>query len=132
MLVKHRNKLAIHAKRVTVMSRDHVMLRDMWAVLDPESPIGSRADDRKTSADVAAKRKKEQRVRDHRSIHKRIRAHKARGEKAIVRQGMIKGWRAIVEEDSSEDEDTLEARYPTNPDRLRGYYTSRKRQPAAN
>jgi hypothetical protein len=69
MLVKHRNKLAIHAKPVTVMSRDHVILHDMWAVLDPDSPIGSRGAEQRTSSDQAAKRKKEQRVRDNRSIH---------------------------------------------------------------
>src|SRR5579859_5747428 len=109
MFVKHRNKLTTHAKRVTVMSRDHVILRDMWAVLDPDSSIGSRGADQRTSSDQAANGKKEQRVRDNRSIHTRIQAHKVRGEKAIVKQGMIKGWRPIVEEDSREDEDPLEA-----------------------
>ena len=130
--VNHRNKLAIHAKRVTILPRDHVILRELWAVLDPNSAIGSHVSDQKTTSDQAAKRKQDQRVRDNESIHTQIRAHKDRGEKAIVKQGMIKGWRPIVEEDSSEDEDTLEARYPTDPDNLKGYYSLRKIPPAAN
>ncbi len=33
-------KLAIHAKRITVMDRDMRCLRDLWQTIDPESPIG--------------------------------------------------------------------------------------------
>jgi hypothetical protein len=34
-------KLAIHAKRQTVMNKDIHCLRDLWYSIDPTSPIGS-------------------------------------------------------------------------------------------
>lgn len=34
-------KLAIHAKRQTVMNKDIRCLRDLWYSIDPTSPIGS-------------------------------------------------------------------------------------------
>jgi hypothetical protein len=108
------------------MSRDHTILRDIWAILDPDSAISGRESGTKMSSDKATERKKEQRVRDNEKIHTLIRAHKVRGEKAIAKQGMIKGWRLIDEEDSSEDEDILEDRYPTDLDNLGKYFTSQR------
>lgn len=108
------------------MPRDSCILLDLWAVLDPDSAIGSRQTASKMLSDKAAQRKKDQRVRDNAKLQQLIRAHKVRGEKAIVKQGLLKGWRPIVEADSSEDEDMLEIRYPTDPAQLKGYYTTPK------
>ena len=35
-----RNKLAIHAKRVTIQPKDMSLLRDLWHSIDPTSPMG--------------------------------------------------------------------------------------------
>ena len=39
-IVDYRNKLAIHAKRVTIQAKDMSLLRDLWHSIDPLSPIG--------------------------------------------------------------------------------------------
>jgi len=39
-LAKSRQKLAIHAKRQTVMPKDMQCLCDLWKTIDPTSPIG--------------------------------------------------------------------------------------------
>jgi len=36
----YRNKLAIHAKRVTIQAKDMSLLRELWHSIDPVSPIG--------------------------------------------------------------------------------------------
>jgi histone H3/H4 len=35
-----RNKLAVHAKRVTIQPTDIHLLRDLWKTIDKDSPIG--------------------------------------------------------------------------------------------
>jgi histone H3/H4 len=45
-VLKVRNRLAIHAKRQTVMDRDMKLLRDLWKRINPDCAIG--ADDRAT------------------------------------------------------------------------------------
>ena len=39
-IVDYRNKLAIHAKRVTIQAKDMSLLRDLWHSIDLLSPIG--------------------------------------------------------------------------------------------
>jgi len=63
-----RNKLAIHAKRVTIQPRDMHLLRDIWNTIDGDCAIG--AEDTATkNAKLAAlrmeqKRRKKQIARD--------------------------------------------------------------------
>jgi len=39
-IIDYRNKLAIHAKHVTIQARDMSLLRELWHSIDPVSPIG--------------------------------------------------------------------------------------------
>ena len=39
-VVDYRNKLAIHAKHVTIQPKDMSLLRELWHSIDPMSPIG--------------------------------------------------------------------------------------------
>jgi len=38
--IDYRNKLAIHAKHITIQPKDMSLLRDLWHSIDPASPIG--------------------------------------------------------------------------------------------
>src|SRR5436190_7872021 len=37
-IIDYRNKLAIHAKRVTIQAKDMSLLRELWYSIDPVSP----------------------------------------------------------------------------------------------
>ena len=67
-----RNKLAIHAKRVTVKPEDMRLLRDLWMTIDPTSsigqPYGPTLDARRRLADSAARQK----VRDEDRIKAKV------------------------------------------------------------
>ena len=39
-IIDYRNKLAIHAKHVTIQPKDMSLLRELWHSIDPVSPIG--------------------------------------------------------------------------------------------
>src|SRR5579859_1676234 len=41
-LINSRQKLAYHAKRITIMSNDMKILHDLWQTIDPSSSIGSK------------------------------------------------------------------------------------------
>src|SRR5204863_7957484 len=41
-IIDYRNKLAIHAKRVTIQAKDMSLLRELWHSIDPVFPIGER------------------------------------------------------------------------------------------
>jgi len=45
-IVDYRNKLAIHAKRVTIQAKDMSLLRELWHSIDPVSPIGDPTEQR--------------------------------------------------------------------------------------
>jgi len=42
-------KMALHAKRQTIMKKDSELLRDLWNTIDPSSPIGQLSEFSKTS-----------------------------------------------------------------------------------
>ena len=46
-IVDYRNKLAIHAKRVTIQPKDMSLLRELWHSIDPVSPIGDPTEQRR-------------------------------------------------------------------------------------
>ena len=39
-MLPHSNKIAIYAKRLTIMHHDMQLLRDLWKTIAPESAIG--------------------------------------------------------------------------------------------
>src|SRR5436190_21996508 len=46
-IVDYRNKLAIHAKRVTIQPKDMSLLWELWHSIDPVSPIGDPTEQRR-------------------------------------------------------------------------------------
>jgi histone H3/H4 len=46
-IIDYRNKLAIHAKRVTIQPKDMSLLRELWHSIDPMSPIGDPTEQRR-------------------------------------------------------------------------------------
>ena len=46
-IIDYRNKLAIHAKRVTIQAKDMSLLWELWHSIDPVSPIGDPTEQRR-------------------------------------------------------------------------------------
>jgi hypothetical protein len=62
-----RNKIAIHAKRQTIMYHDMQLLRDLWKSIAPESVVGAESNDsarQKEQWKAQERRRNEQRVED--------------------------------------------------------------------
>jgi len=60
-IADYSNKIAIHAKRRTIMHHDMQLLRDLWTTIAPESAIG--ADSRDTREQNELKRVREARLK---------------------------------------------------------------------
>ena len=65
ILLIPRNKIAIHAKRKTIMDHDMQPLRDLWKSIAPESAIGKESKDSKAQKEVWQ-------ARERASMHRRV------------------------------------------------------------
>ena len=72
------NKIAIHAKRQTIMYHDMQLLRDLWKSIAPESALGAESNDsvrQKEQWKAREKHRNKQRVEDMKAQVLRARAN---------------------------------------------------------
>ena len=69
-----RNKLAIHAKHVTIQPKDMSLLRDLWHSIDPTSPMGDPTIQRRLieRAAMIERMRQAKRVPAANELHKRL------------------------------------------------------------
>jgi len=81
MLFEMANRVAIHARRVTIQPKDIALVRELWGYIKPSDPIAKLTDETINSIDLAKRRieelKKKQRERSWQK-HKELRT---RGER---------------------------------------------------
>ena len=71
LFIDYRNKLAIHAKRVTVTEKDFKLLRDLWFTIEPNNHIAKRSDESK-QAEAHGKRRELGRLHRYKQKHYKI------------------------------------------------------------
>jgi len=73
------NKIAIHAKRKTIMDHDMQLLRDLWKSIAPESAIGKESKDSKAQKAVWQARERASMHRRVTDMKERVRSYRANG-----------------------------------------------------
>src|SRR5271155_325256 len=79
ILLIPRNKIAIHAKRKTIMDHDMQLLQDLWKTIAPESAVGKESKDSKAQKEVWQGREKAHMHRKVTDMKERVRLYHANG-----------------------------------------------------
>src|SRR5271170_5023592 len=79
ILLIPRNKIAIHAKRKTIMDHDMQLLRDLWKTIAPESAVGKESKDSKAQKEVWQGRETAHMHRKVTDMKERVRLYRANG-----------------------------------------------------